>query len=426
MGLLLTRVEGEGEIHVYVREGRLQDVEVRITEAPRFFEYIVVGRRPIDVPDIVSRICGLCGVSYILTAVRAFERGLSIEVPEQVELYRRALHGAERIKSHILHAYFMHLPDLVEVRGSDELFQRNPQLFRDAFRVLEWSRKAMTVLGGRFHNVVSIRIGGVYGYPRREEVAKILRDVADVERSLLRLADFVLSLDIPSFRQDMKFLALYDRSEYPEMAEKVALYDYSGSVEFYDLKDFEKIVRVEQKPYSNALRYRLTSGDPYVVGPLARFNIGYRHLRGEVRDKLEEHGWRAPLVNVYQSIVARIAETYNTLLFLKEFAEGYKEPVAEIAEVKVGPGEYLAAVEAPRGILYHRYVVDANGRISYANIVTPTAQNLAAMERLISGTVHQSSAVSEEIVLRVGAEIVRCFDPCISCSVHTVKVHVIQ
>jgi len=425
MGLLLTRVEGEGEIHIYIREGKLQDVEVRITEAPRFFEYIVLGRRPIDVPDIVSRICGLCGVSYVLTAIRAFEKGLGIEVPEHVELYRRALHGAERIKSHMLHAYFMHLPDLVGVRGPDELFQRNSQLFRDAFRVLEWGRKVMTVLGGRFHNVVSIKIGGVYGCPRREEAAKILRDVADVERSLLRFADFVLSLDIPFFKQEMKFLTLYDGSEYPEVAEKVVLYD-SSRVEFYDLRDFERIVKVEQKTYSNALRYRLTNGDPYVVGPLARFNIGYKHLRGEVRDKLEEYGWRPPLVNVYQSIVARIAETYNTLLFLKEFAEKYREPAEGEAEMKIGPGEYLAAVEAPRGILYHRYVVDADGRVSYANIVTPTAQNLAAMERLISDKIHQSNAVSEEAVLRVGAEIVRCFDPCISCSVHTVKVHIIQ
>jgi len=425
MGLPLTRVEGEGEIHVYIREGKLQDVEVRITEAPRFFEYIVVGRRPTDVPDIVSRICGLCGVSYILVAVRAFERGLGIEVPEQVELYRRALHGAERIKSHILHAYFMHLPDLVGAKGPDELFQRNPQLFRDAFRVLEWSRKVMMILGGRIHNVVSIRIGGIYGYPRKEEVTKILRDVADVERSLLRLVDFVLSLDIPSFKQEIKFLALYDGSEYPEMAEKIALCDYGG-VEFHNLRDFERLVKVEQKAYSNALRYRLTSGDPYVVGPLARFNIGYKYLRGEVRDKLEECGWRPPLVSIYQSIVARIAETYNTLLFLREFAEAYREPTEKGVEVRIGPGEYLAAVEAPRGILYHRYVVDADGRVSYANIVTPTAQNLAAMERLISDTIHQSNAVSEEAVLRVGAEIVRCFDPCISCSVHTLKVHIIK
>jgi len=426
MSTTLTRVEGEGEIHVYVRDGEVLDVEVRITEAPRFFEYIVVGRRAVDVPDIMSRICGFCGISYILTAIHAFERGAGIEVSQHVEVYRRALHAAERVKSHMLHAYFMHLPDLINAKSPGELYERNPALFRSVTRILEWVRKAMSVLGGRFHNVVNLRVGGVYGYPRREDVAKLARELSDVERSLLSLMDFTLSLDIPSYRQGMKLLALYDGSAYPEYAGRVAVYS-NGELELYDLRDFEKMIIAEQKPYSNALRYRLVSGEPYCTGPLARFNIGYKHLRGEVRDKLEEYGWKPPLVNIHQSIVARLAEVYNTLLFMKEFAESYSELSGEGVEyAEIPQGEYLAAVEAPRGTLYHRYVVDSRGRVSYANIITPTAQNLALMEKLIREEARASAPITADLILEKGSRIVRSFDPCISCSVHTVRIHEVK
>jgi len=423
--MLLTRVEGEGEIHVYIKEGKLQDVEVRITEAPRFFEHIVIGRRAKDVPDMVSRICGICGSSYVLTAVRAFERGLGVKVPEYVELYRKAIHGAERIKSHILHAYFLHLPDIAGAGDFKELYRRNPAMFEDVVAVFEWSRKAMHTLGGRFHNVVNMRIGGVYGFPDKEDVLKVFRNVNEVEKRLLRFMDFVLSLEIPSYEyklKGLKLLALYDGASYPEVADKVAVYDFAN-VELHDLKDFERITKVEQKSYSNALRYKLMDGTPYIVGPIARFNIGYGHLRGEVKELLKERGWQPPLTNMHQSIIARLAETYDTLLFLKEFAENYRRPDTSYVEVgEIKPGEYLAAVEAPRGILYHRYIVDYNGRISYANIITPTAQNQASMEKLVYDVALALDLTAEDAILRTGAEVIRSFDPCISCSVHAVRV----
>ncbi|MEM0368344.1 MAG: hypothetical protein QXN57_02760 [Desulfurococcaceae archaeon] len=85
----LVRVEGEGEIAVVVDgNNRVIDVEYHITEAPRFFEYIVRNKHFTIVPDLVSRICGLCGSSYELGAARAFEVGFEINVPEKIEKYR--------------------------------------------------------------------------------------------------------------------------------------------------------------------------------------------------------------------------------------------------------------------------------------------------------------------------------------------------
>lgn len=420
---VLTRVEGEGEVQLITKEGSLIGVEVKITEPPRFFEYLVKGRRAVDVPDVVSRICGICGVSYILTAVRAFEKSLGIEPSEEVEKLRLAILGAERVKSHILHAYYLHLPDFFNASSLPELVDRNPLLFNSASRVLLWSRKAMEVLGGRFHNVVNIRVGGVYGFPKIGKVAELLKEMPSVLSSFKYIADVVLSLEkIPMDEHGLKLMAVYNGSTYPCIADSIYI-SYGSGERIVPVSDFEKIVGCEQASYSNALRYKLIEGLEYVVGPLARFNIGYRHLSGESKDMLNSYGWRPPLKNVFQSIIARVAETYDTLIYLRDFLENYREPSStpKFEKLEPGPGTYIAATEAPRGLLYHRYEVDDRGRIKYSNIVTPTAQNQASMEAVIM-SVLKSGALSGEKAVEIAQRVIRAFDPCISCSVHSIRV----
>ncbi len=423
MSAILTRVEGEGEVQLIIREGSLIGVEVKITEPPRFFEYLVKGRRVIDVPDIVSRICGICGVSYILTAVRAFEKGLGIEPLEEVEEVRLAILGAERVKSHILHSYYLHLPDFFNTGSLPELVDRNPLLFNHASRVLLWSRKAMEVLGGRFHNVVNVRIGGIYGFPKLDNVVKLLKEMPSVFNSFKYMANAVLSLEnIAMDEQRLKLMAVYDGSKYPCIAESIYV-SYGSRERAVPVSDFEKIVRCEQVNYSNALRYKLIEGLEYVVGPLARFNIGYRHLSGESKDMLNSYGWRPPLKNVFQSIIARVAETLDTLIYLRDFLENYREPSGSPAceKLEPKPGTYIAATEAPRGVLYHRYEVDDYGRVRYSNIVTPTAQNQASMEAVIMSAL-EGGALSREKAVEIAQRVIRAFDPCISCSVHSIRV----
>ncbi|MEM4769738.1 MAG: nickel-dependent hydrogenase large subunit, partial [Desulfurococcaceae archaeon] len=170
----LTRVEGEGEIVLYVDDrGVTRNVELRIVEAPRFFEHIVKGLHYTMIPDIVSRICGFCGVSYILTAVKAFENCMSITVSEEVETYRELVHLAERIKSHVLHIALLNLPDLLGLKNILELESRNPRILVGIFKVLSLVDRLMKLTGGRFHNVVNIRVGGVFRLPESTTIKRI-------------------------------------------------------------------------------------------------------------------------------------------------------------------------------------------------------------------------------------------------------------
>ncbi|RLG79447.1 MAG: hypothetical protein DRO13_06055 [Thermoprotei archaeon] len=418
----LTRVEGEGKILLKTVNNKVVDVEIVVSEAPRFFEYLVLGKPINMVVDTVSRICGLCGSSYSLAAATAFETCLEVEARREAVELRKALHLAERVKSHIIHIFLLNLPDYLGVPSILEAQEIHPVLLREVFNILSWSRRAMEVLGGRFHNVLNIRVGGVYRAPERNEVAKLLKKLEKLIPEFEAIADFVLSIDKSLGDAYVeKQLALYNGNEYPHIGLEVRAVGENLGI---GLKDFENYLKVEQKPWSNALHYRLPSGESYLVGPIARYNLAFSYLQRETRDLMKVYGWTPPIRNVFQSIVARIAEVHDSLLRLREFLENYREfdpkPTPQIQPMGIGGRRTcIAAIEAPRGILYHRYDLDENGRVVSCNIIAPTAQNLAAMEDLAKAKAvgEEASRALREWITRL----IRSFDPCISCSVHVVR-----
>src|SRR6188508_2402330 len=109
----MTRVEGEGGLHLRIRSGQIEDVQLRIFEPPRLFEAILRGRALEEVPDITARICGICPVAYQMSSVHAIEAAIGLVVPEPIRLLRRLLYCGEWIESHVLHIVFLHAPDFL-------------------------------------------------------------------------------------------------------------------------------------------------------------------------------------------------------------------------------------------------------------------------------------------------------------------------
>jgi hypothetical protein len=104
----LARVEGEGALHVRLRDGRVEDVRLRIYEPPRFFDAFLRGRRVTEVPDITARICGICPVAYQMSSIAAMEDLCGVEVPEPVRVLRRLVDCGEWVESHALHVFMLH------------------------------------------------------------------------------------------------------------------------------------------------------------------------------------------------------------------------------------------------------------------------------------------------------------------------------
>ena len=98
----LTRVEGEGAVHVKLRDGALDSVELNIYEPPRFFEAFLRGRAYTEPPDITARVCGICPVAYQVSACNAIEDACGVELERSLVQLRRLLYCGEWIHSHVL------------------------------------------------------------------------------------------------------------------------------------------------------------------------------------------------------------------------------------------------------------------------------------------------------------------------------------
>ncbi len=109
----LARVEGEGALKVRIENDRVEDVELKIFEPPRFFEAFLRGRSYLEAPDITARICGICPVAYQMSSAHAMERALGMTVDGPLRELRRLMYCGEWIESHALHIYLLHAPDFL-------------------------------------------------------------------------------------------------------------------------------------------------------------------------------------------------------------------------------------------------------------------------------------------------------------------------
>src|SRR5271157_239301 len=99
----IARVEGEGALKVRIQDNRVEDVQLRIFEPPRFFEAFLRGRSYTEAPNITARICGICPVAYQMSSVHAMERALGMKVGGQIRELRRLLYCGEWIERPAAH-----------------------------------------------------------------------------------------------------------------------------------------------------------------------------------------------------------------------------------------------------------------------------------------------------------------------------------
>jgi coenzyme F420-reducing hydrogenase alpha subunit len=121
--------------------------------------------------------------------------------------------------------------------------------------------------------------------------------------------------------------------------------------------------------------------------------------------------------------IAQLVESVHVLLeSIDMMGEILEIPVSEpiMADVKPKAGRGVAAVEVPRGILFHCYEYDSEGRILKADCVIPTTQNNANIHLDLGELVKEfaTASVSDGDIELLCSMLVRAYDPCISCSVH--------
>jgi coenzyme F420-reducing hydrogenase alpha subunit len=225
---------------------------------------------------------------------------------------------------------------------------------------------------------------------------------------------------MPEDDQAFTCVALRHPDEYPMAAGRIV----SDRRLDIDVSEFESRFRELHVPHSTALHAQL-DGEAYLVGPLARVNLCAGQLHREVRDTLASTGIRFPSRNMFLSVVARAVEIHHALLEAIHVLRAYTLPDSPFVPIDPRAGEGAWATEAPRGLLWHRYRVDPDGRIATARIVPPTSQNQARIEQDLRLSMERIGAQHDDAHLRRHAEmVIRNYDPCISCATHFLRLSV--
>ncbi|OII65851.1 Ni/Fe hydrogenase subunit alpha [Streptomyces sp. CC53] len=432
----LSRVEGEGALHLRIDGGTVTEARLEIYEPPRFFEAFLRGRGHTEPPDITSRVCGICPVAYQMSACRAVEDACGVTVDGRVEALRRLLYCGEWIESQILHIHLLHAPDFLGCHDAVELARTHRAHVERGLRLKQAGNAIMEQLGGRAVHPVNVRVGGFHRTPAAAELRPLRERLLRARDDARETVRWVSGFDFPDAGTDADLLALTEPDTYaiesgtPTVLPSGATAPTGG----FAVRDFGRHVAEQQVPYSTALQSRL-DGRRHLTGPLARYALS-GHLMSQVaREAAHDAGLPAPgdggtvCRNPYRSVVVRAVEALYAVDEALRLIDAYEPPARPAEDVPGRPGTGHGATEAPRGLLYHRYTLDTDGTVTDARLVPPTAQNQGAIEhdlrRLVQAEIGRSGLPADDTALtRLCERAVRNHDPCISCAAHFLRLTV--
>ncbi|HXZ47967.1 MAG TPA: Ni/Fe hydrogenase subunit alpha [Usitatibacter sp.] len=410
----LARVEGEAGLTVVLRDGEVRDVELRIFEPPRFFEALLRGRAYGEAPDITARICGICPVAYQMSAVHAMEDAFGVRVDGSLRALRRLLYCGEWIESHALHVYMLHAPDFLGYESAIAMARDHPAEVERGLQLKKSGNEILRVIGGREIHPVNVRVGGFYRVPTKGELAPLAEAMRRARDQALATVRWVSGFDFPDCERDYELVALRHPDEYPFNEGRIA------SSKGLDIaaRNFDAHFEERHVRRSTALHSAIRGRGSYLVGPLARYGLNSALLSPLAREAAGEAGLGAVCTNPYRSIVVRAVEMLYACDEALRLIDAYEPPDRPAVPIEPRGGVGHGCTEAPRGLLYHRYGLEADGAIAEARIVPPTSQNQASVEEDLRAFLPGWLDMPDEALRWRCEQTIRNYDPCISCSCH--------
>ena len=421
----LTRVEGHGGVTVVLEGNDIRKVDFDIFEGIRLFEGLVRGRSIEDIPQIVSRICAICSTNHVVTCLHALEGALGIKVTKQTRKLRDLAVQGANIESHALHVFVLDLPDFLGHSSVISLAGVIPDAVKVALRLKKLGNAIQEVVGGRAVHPVNHVIGGFGRVPTTDELIALREQVraglGDCEKALAVLR----TVPIPDFVDaPIRCAAILPEDEAFFFGNEIGILE-NGKLTRIPVRDYRKFTNEYIVPHSHA-KHSQYNGGSYMVGALPRLTLNGDRITGMARKAWEELKFKTPSSNILMNNVAQAIEMIfsveQSLLLLDEMLNGGVEQEAPVA-YKAHACSGAAATEVPRGTLFHSYEMDGEGRVAAADVITPTAQNLNNAEDQLRAAVRQGldAGVSDSVIEQRLAMVARAYDPCISCSVHVVR-----
>ena len=417
----LARIEGHAGITVVLGGSRIERVEFDVDEGIRLFEGLLRGRHFTDVPALVSRICAICSHGHAITACDAIERALGVVVSPQTRALRDLAFQGGAIESHALHVFCLALPDFLGHASVLSLAGVNPGAVALALKLKKLGNTIQEVVGGRAVHPVNYVIGGFGRLPSIDDLVR-LREALEAARADCDDAlALVRTVPVPDFvSEPIRCAALVPEDEAFFFGRRVRLSDGAE----VPVDDYRALTNERPVGHSHA-KHSFHDGRSFMVGALARLTVNGDRIGGRAREAWNALGLQTPSTNIVANSIAQFVELVYAVEHALDLVTGmlerglHDEPAVPW---EVRPGSGTAASEVPRGTLFHHYEIDAAGLIVAADVVTPTAENYGNLEDQFRATVRDGIGESDEELRRRLEIVARAYDPCVSCSVHTLRV----
>lgn len=417
----ITKIEGHASLKVRVEKGKVKRCELGSTEGARFFEGLVVGRPYDDASEMVMRICGICSVGHFTASLKALEDAMGVKVSKQTQAMRELMAIGERIRSHATHLYFLALPDYMGYESAIKMAPKFKKEIADALLLMKAGNELVTVFGGRQMHPMGGRVGGFTHYPSTDQIAHLVSLLEQCEGPAMRTLKLIASLPVPDLHVEREHLSLLQQHDFPLLMGDI-ISDSGWRIEEHQ---YEKYFKEYVDRWSTA-KFVVKKGKSFMLGALPRINNNHPVLDEDIKRVLKKAKISFPSKNPFHNNVAQAIELVTWVRRAKRLLEAYlpsgfrKETI--VVHLKAGTG--VGVVEVPRGILFHTYTVDAKGHVTKCNIMTPTCQNLKAMQEDVKVYLQQlldKGAKKNDIPLEL-EKLIRAYDPCFSCSTHFLKV----
>ncbi len=445
----VTRIEGHAKITIDLDENKkVQDAKIHVTQY-RGFEKICEGRPYTEMPALTARTCGICPVSHEISSSKACDELLAVRPPKAARNLRRIINLAQITQSHALNFFHLSSPDFLygfdakpEDRNIFKMMKDYPDLAKKGIALRAFGQKIIETLGGKRIHPTWIVPGGVSHAITAETKEKILAQIPealDIAKEALNL--FTNSLH--KFEKEINSFANFESLFMGLINKKGNLEHYDGLLRFVDSngnivadklepKNYKEFIgeAVEEDSYLKSPYYK-PLGYPqgmYRVGPLARLNVVDAcgtPLADEEFERFKNLNNGKPVLNSFYYHYARLIEIIYCIERIEQLLNEPQTLEENIrAHADINRNRAVGCSEAPRGTLFHDYEVSNSGIITGVNLIIATGNNNLAMNagvKQVAQTFVDGNDIKDGALNRVEA-VIRCFDPCLSCSTHALGI----
>lgn len=397
----IAKIEGHGSLKINFQ---YQTAEFIVEESERLIEGLLLEKNFEQAPIINSRICGICPVAHNLCSWKTIEAALDLEPSQETVSLREIMLCAQMVKSHLMHLFFLVLPDYGEVKSSIDLSLKYPAEFHLMLNLKRVCESALEIITGSTSFPVYTGLGGFTKLPRKNDLLSIrdaINEAVDEAQDLIRL---FAGLEIPTVKIKSNFLTTE-----PE----------DGKYPLY--RNTKKINLTETLKANSTSKYGWLNQAPVKVGALARISRFADRLNPMAKKSYRKYPISTD--NPFHNNLAQAIEILHYLEEMRFLIESLIEANLDLAKTITDLKPLFnnvwddASLEAPRGVLIHQINLDKNGKIIDYNIIPPTQINLASLEKEAQELIKTKGLKKTEAETLI-EKLIRAFDPCITCAVH--------